>query len=69
MTECCPAMQREIDRRCAQHPDRFDCPDAVVYRTVRGSYGLIIHDGGASWYDIAFCPWCGARIGDPVHAD
>jgi hypothetical protein len=30
----------------------------------RRQYGLMIHDGGSSFYGIAFCPWCGARIGE-----
>jgi hypothetical protein len=29
------------------HEDRFDCPDAPI-DTVRGGYGLIVHDGGSS---------------------
>jgi hypothetical protein len=61
--ECCPGMQRELDRRCPEHPDRSDCGDMVVHKTVRGEYGLMIHDGGSSFYGISFCPWCGARIG------
>ena len=36
------------------------CPDVVIIRTKDGGLGLPIHDGGSSWIEIAFCPWCGA---------
>jgi len=68
-TECCPAMQGEINRLCDQHLDRFDCPDAVIHKSAEFGYGIIIHDGGSSWRAIAFCPWCGARIGDLGNSD
>ena len=25
-------------------------------------YGLIIHDGGSSYIDIKYCPWCGSKL-------
>ncbi|OYX43629.1 MAG: hypothetical protein B7Z02_08825 [Rhodobacterales bacterium 32-67-9] len=54
-------MARDLDRTCAQHPDRFDCPDALIVKTETG-YGLIVHDGGRSYISIGFCPWCGASL-------
>jgi hypothetical protein len=69
MTECCPAMQRELDRVCDVHPDRFDCADAVIHKNSSGGYGLIIHDGGSAYYAIAFCPWCGSKIGNLGNAE
>jgi hypothetical protein len=61
-SECCADMQRDLDRRCPEHHDRFDCADMVIHKTESGNYGLIIHDGGSSFYAIKFCPWCGAKI-------
>jgi len=29
-----------------------------------GRYGIIIHDGGGSFYEINFCPWCGKRTSE-----
>jgi hypothetical protein len=60
---CCAEMQRQVTRRCDQHPDPFDCPDSVVsFNPKFREHGLIIHDGGGAVYGIAFCPWCGSRL-------
>lgn len=59
---CCDTMATNVDSVCDHHPDRYDCPDALV-DTVRGGYGLMIHnDGGGSVIEIAFCPWCGSKL-------
>jgi hypothetical protein len=42
--------------------DPLACPDRLVVRWPDGTYGLLIHDGGSSRIDIAFCPWCGQRL-------
>lgn len=56
-------MRSHVERRCEQHPNPFDCPDALVHYDPRsGTYGLIIHDGGSSFISIAYCPWCGATL-------
>jgi hypothetical protein len=44
------------------HADRFDCPDALIERREDGYHGIIVHDGGASSVQIAYCPWCGKRL-------
>lgn len=60
-SECCEMMAYHVASTCEQHPDRHDCPDALIERG-RGGYGIMIHDGGASVVGIAFCPWCGAKL-------
>jgi hypothetical protein len=63
MEHCCETMRREVERRCEEHPDRFDCPDALIAYSPRfHEYGIIIHDGGSSVSRIEFCPWCGSRL-------
>jgi hypothetical protein len=58
---CCLMMAHNLDaQKCPQHPDPFDCPDALLARMEDGKLGLIIHDGGRSVVQIKFCPWCGA---------
>jgi hypothetical protein len=65
MTECCDAMTREMSRHCDTHgDDQFACPDRVIHKTAAGGYGLIIHDGGSSFYRITFCPWCGTSLSE-----
>ncbi len=60
---CCERMVEELAKTCERHPDRADCPDALVeYWPDRGLYGLLIHDGGSSMILIDYCPWCGRRI-------
>ncbi len=59
-------MRRELNHRCDQHPDPFDCADNLVhYSPKTKEYGLIIHDGGSSYLVIRFCPWCGAKLPAP----
>lgn len=64
---CCAEMRHELDRSCATHgADPFACPDRVIYRATDGRFGLIVHDGGSSWYEINHCPWCGINLkGEP----
>ena len=54
-------MAADLNRSCKQHADRADCPDALIGQ-VRGGYGIIVHDGGSSVFEIAFCPWCRAKL-------
>jgi hypothetical protein len=58
---CCDRMTYDLSQRCKEHPDRFDCPDALIAE-MRPGYGLIVHDGGSSAIAISFCPWCGSKL-------
>ena len=58
---CCSRMAADLNQSCKQHADRAFCPDALIDQ-VRGGYGIIVHDGGSSVIEIAFCPWCGAKL-------
>lgn len=60
---CCEMMQRNVTYRCDEHPSPFDCPDNVIFHSeAREGYGIIVHDGGASYIAISFCPWCGSNL-------
>jgi hypothetical protein len=62
-------MRDQVEQRCEDHPDPFDCADNIIVRASDGSYGLPIHDGGSSYIEIRFCPWCGSRLpGEPSTA-
>jgi len=68
MTVCCEMMRSNLDHKCEQHPDPYDCPDAVVVGPPSSSgWGLPVHDGGHSRITIKFCPWCGTEVGKGVH--
>jgi hypothetical protein len=63
ITHCCDRMTEALSSTCTEHPDRWDCPDALVSYSPRfDEYGLIVHDGGRSVIGIAYCPWCGAAL-------
>jgi hypothetical protein len=56
-------MADDLNQTCDQHSERFDCPEALVhYSPASGHYGLIVHDGGRSYIEISFCPWCGTDL-------
>ncbi len=59
---CCDALERHAASRCTKHPDRFDCPDALIAWMPTHGYGMIVHDGGRSMIAISFCPWCGTSL-------
>lgn len=60
---CCETMSRAVATECQQHPDRFDCPDALLHYSPKfDEYGIIVHDGGTASAGISFCPWCGTRL-------
>lgn len=56
-------MSDEVERRCKDHPDRSDCPDCLIaFSPQSQQYGIMVHDGGSSYVEIKFCPWCGTRL-------
>ncbi|THD03159.1 hypothetical protein B1810_11315 [Panacagrimonas perspica] len=50
--QCCAAMSDAI----------ADPQNPVVYIPKFREFGLRILDGGTSTSEIAYCPWCGARL-------
>lgn len=60
---CCASMVDALRFECEEHSDPFACADAlIVYNEIMNEYGLIIHDGTASYLLIDCCPWCGTRL-------
>jgi hypothetical protein len=60
---CCASMVDAVRVDCQVHGDPFSCPDSlVIFNEVMNEYGLIIHDGTASYVLIDHCPWCGTRL-------
>jgi hypothetical protein len=58
-------MAANVNHRCDQHPDPFDCPDNLIYFSPKSKrYGLIVHNGGTSYLVIQYCPWCGAKLAE-----
>lgn len=60
---CCADMTSALTFECDQHADPFECGDsALIYNPVFDEYGLVVHDGGASYVVISHCPWCAAKL-------
>jgi hypothetical protein len=60
---CCDMMEKQINYKCPEHINAFDCPDILIsYTATFDEYGIIIHDGGISVIGINFCPWCGSHL-------
>jgi hypothetical protein len=58
-------MEATLSQTCPQHDDPFECPDNLMYWSPPlDEYGLIVHDGGASYVLVAACPWCGRKLPD-----
>ncbi len=60
---CCKKMNEQIEFVCEAHPEKFDCPDNLIFHSKNSDeFGLIIHDGGSSFMKIDFCPFCGKNL-------
>jgi Domain of unknown function (DUF6980) len=58
-------MSAQLSWHCDHHPHPQECPDALVgYFPGSGRFGLYVHDGGSSFVEIQFCPWCGYRLAE-----
>jgi hypothetical protein len=53
---CCNDMNEHIN---TASPDDVDC---IIVRNKHNVYGIPIHDGGASYIQIHYCPWCGKYL-------
>ena len=62
---CCERMSIAVKYRCGRCSDIWACGDClVIYSPPFDEYGSIVHDGGASYVLLSYCPWCGARLPD-----
>jgi len=62
---CCNDMRSHIEHKCDVHDDVYECCDHLfLYNAIYDEYGVIIHDGGSSYIEIAFCPFCGHRFNE-----
>lgn len=60
---CCEMMANELNHKCPDHKNPFDCPDHLIHFSEKSKdYGIIYHDGGSSFSKINYCPWCGTKL-------
>ena len=62
MVYCCSDLVHHVTAKCDKHDD-WECPDKVIVATKSG-YGLPIRDGGSSFIQINFCPFCGTNLSE-----
>ena len=57
---CCTKMTYYLtfDKRTKE----FNADAIVRFNKKTKDYGIPIHDGGNSFIEIEFCPWCGTRL-------
>lgn len=64
---CCVDMAYRLveDKRVKGKKDiiNYDC--VITYYRKENVCGIPIHDGGNSFIQINFCPWCGKKQPDP----
>lgn len=58
---CCDTMKFYLEYKCDEHSDPHDCSDYVIAKFGK-KLGIPIRDGGSSFTEIKFCPWCGADL-------
>lgn len=61
---CCETMKSHV---CLELPRKNEEAfenngEFIYYCDVFDEYGYIIHDGGGSFIEIYFCPWCGKKL-------
>ncbi len=49
---CCSMMEQNV-----LSEDNIVCYSAAV-----DEYGIPVHDGGNSYVEMRFCPWCGKKL-------
>ena len=60
---CCETMKENSEFICKTCKDAFECPDTLIYHGKKNNdVGIIIHDGGSSYIQINYCPWCGKEL-------
>ena len=57
---CCKDLEYHTTNRCIHH-DKWACPDSVLVK-LDSIFGLPVKDGGSSFIQIKFCPFCGAKL-------
>lgn len=59
---CCDAMRSHLAPGRDAHEPTERAGVLVAFVPKFREYGLRIHDGGTSYVQIDFCPWCGNRL-------
>jgi hypothetical protein len=59
----CVHIANQITATCDEHPDLSECNRVLVTHDERfDEYQITKHAGGANYFIIRNCPWCGAAL-------
>jgi len=59
----CVHIAYHVTEKCGQNADAWECPDiTLVFNKKSGAFGIPVRDGGSSYIQIGFCPWCGVQL-------
>lgn len=56
---CCDVMKSQLEFKCDTHSNLLDCPDVILLRIGANQIVFPIRDGGSSFINLQYCPWCG----------
>lgn len=60
---CCDELRTRSTLSCGHHAEPFDCADVLlIWSACHDTWGLPVRDGGGSFIEIEFCPWCAADL-------
>ncbi|MDH5382478.1 MAG: hypothetical protein OEW75_16615 [Cyclobacteriaceae bacterium] len=60
---CCDNMSNHSGKS-NELDDLHDSDAIMVYVSKFDEYGILIKDGGSSYIQIQYCPWCGTKLPD-----
>lgn len=59
----CVHIAYHISQDPSSTVDPHDDPDVtLVFVESTKTYGIPVRDGGSSYIEIAYCPWCGTKL-------
>lgn len=58
MNYCCDKMKYFLYK----NKEMMDPDKIIFYSSMFDEYGIAIQDGGESYIEICYCPWCGRKL-------
>ena len=62
MKYCCEFMKYYLELNLDETKNIKSLEQIVIYERKFDEYGIVIHDGGESYIEIKYCPWCGKEL-------
>lgn len=60
---CCVDMAYYlIEDKISKDKEEINYDSVITHASKRKEFGIPIHDGGSSYIQINYCPWCGQKL-------